>query len=145
NGGRVFYASSSSAGSQAAPPQATLTPSMAFALAAANVGRPISVTDIARIRTDQSWTVLTVNGFATPLKTGQKGAGRIGQRVRLVAFPTFTQGVRAAYEVLVLDVAGGSALAHKVFVDARTGAILLRENEVDQVASVESADHTGFF
>jgi extracellular elastinolytic metalloproteinase len=157
NHGRVFYASSSSAGSQAAPPGATLTATMAFLAAAANVGRPVSVADVTRIRKDQSWTVLSVKGFATPFKTGLKSDGRIDQRVRLVAFPTYTNGVRPAYETIVLDVQGGSALAYKVFVDARTGDILMRQNEVDQIDNVESGrdsvqapkrvgmNHTGTF
>ena len=137
-GSRVFYVSSSAAGSQAAPRGATLTPTMAFLAAAANVGRPVNVGDVTKIRQDNSWTVLSVKGLATPLKTGLKSEGRVDQRVRLVAFPTYTDGVRSAYETLVVDVQGGSALAYKVFVDARNGQILMRQNEVDQIARVES-------
>ncbi len=40
--------------------------------------------------------------------------------------------MRAAFETIVLDVDGGRARAYRSFVDARTGAVLIRQNEVKQ-------------
>ena len=44
----------------------------------------------------------------------------------------YTQGVRAAFETIVLDVHGGRSRAYRSFVDARTGEVLYRSNEVKQ-------------
>ena len=48
------------------------------------------------------------------------------QRVRPVAVPTPTNGVRPAWEAYVLDNQGGELTGFKVFVDAETGAVLVR-------------------
>lgn len=57
------------------------------------------------------------------------------QRARLRALPTTSQGLRLAWEVDVLDVAGGRALAAITFVDAVTGTVLLRRDAVDTAAA----------
>lgn len=119
-GGKIAYVSSSSAGDQAAPGQATLTPQLAWIIAAADAGRAISLANISGTRTENSWTVFDADGFAQP------------QRARLVAFPTPTNGVRPAFETIVLDVQGGAATAYKHFIDAQTSQVLFRQNAVKQ-------------
>ncbi|MBW3640283.1 MAG: M36 family metallopeptidase [Actinobacteria bacterium] len=57
------------------------------------------------------------------------------QRARLRALPTTASGLRLAWEVDVLDVAGGRALAAISFVDAVTGKVLLRRDAVDTAAA----------
>jgi extracellular elastinolytic metalloproteinase len=130
SGGRVAYVSSSSAGSQAAPAAATLTPVQAWLRAAANAGFHVTAADVGATRTHDGWTEFAVGGLATPLA----GKQHVDQRARLVAFPTFTGGVKAAFETIALDVDGGDARAYRSFVDARTGAVLWRSNEVKQAA-----------
>jgi hypothetical protein len=120
--GQVAYVSSSAVGSQAAPAPALLGPAQAWLAAASNVGRVLSLADLGTPAQENSWTLFTVPGFAQT------------QRARLVAFPTPTQGVKAAYETIVLDVKGGSAQAYTSFVDARTGEVLFRQNRVLNLA-----------
>ena len=58
------------------------------------------------------------------------------QRARLVALPTYTEGVKAAYEVDLVDIRPGEpVLGYVVFVDARSGAILFRHHAVDELAA----------
>ncbi|MGI8534938.1 MAG: M36 family metallopeptidase [Mycobacteriales bacterium] len=57
------------------------------------------------------------------------------QRARLRALPTTGQGLRLVWEVDVLDVAAGRALAAISFVDAVTGKVLLRRDAVDTAAA----------
>jgi hypothetical protein len=54
---------------------------------------------------------------------------------RLVAFPTYTGGVKAAFETIALDAERGRARAYRSFVHARTGEVLYRPNEVKQAAT----------
>lgn len=119
--GKIAYVSSSLLGDAAAPGLATLSPVEAWLAAAGNVNRNSLVSQVSNILQEHTWTVFTVAGFSHP------------QRSRLVAFPTYTQGVRPAYETIVLDVQGGEAIAYTVFVDAQTGAILFRRNAVQQL------------
>ena len=78
--GNVYLVWSSSAGDQAAPPAATLTPTQGWLAAAANVNRIIPVADVLSASLDKqnSWTVLKVTGFPQD------------QQVRLTALPTPT-------------------------------------------------------
>jgi hypothetical protein len=131
SGGRVAYVSSSTPGAQAAPPAATLSATAAWLRAAANAGISAGAADLKGVETSDGWTTFTVAGLATPAIPGTKDA--IGQRARLVALPT-PNGVRAAFETVVLDVDGGRARAYRSFVDARTGAVLIRQNEVKNAA-----------
>ena len=57
------------------------------------------------------------------------------QRTRLRVLPTTTSGARLVWETDIQDVAGGRALATISFVDARTGAVLLREDAVETLAA----------
>jgi extracellular elastinolytic metalloproteinase len=140
SGGRVAYVSSSAAGSQAAPAAATLTATQAWLRAAANAGVKATAADVGSVTTRNGWSEFSVKGLATPALPGTKRS--VGQRARLVALPTFTEGVRPAFETLVLDVKGGDARAYRSFVDARTGAVLVRSNAVQQAADTENGSGT---
>ena len=121
-GWKVAYVSSSSAGTQAAPAPATLTPQAGWLRAAKNVGRTVLAADVKNIRRDHSWTIFDVKGFSH------------AQRSRLVALPRPGKAVVAAYETIVLDADGGRADAYTQFVDARSGAVLVRINNEQQLA-----------
>jgi extracellular elastinolytic metalloproteinase len=121
--GKVAYVSSSSAGDGNAPPAATLSPQAAWTLAAANVGHQLSVVNLSQGKNINGW-----QAFAAP---GLNGV----QRVRLTALPTPTQGVRPAYESIVLDNASnGEARAYTEYVDAVTGKVWVRHNDVQQLS-----------
>jgi hypothetical protein len=124
--GQVAYVSSSAVGSQSAPAPAVLSPAQAWLAAASNVGRVVSLASLSTPREENGWTLFSVPGF-----------GQL-QRARLVAFPTPTEGVKAAYETIVLDVRGGSAQAYTSFMDARTGEVLFRQNRVQNLAQPTS-------
>ncbi|MBY8870362.1 M36 family metallopeptidase [Micromonospora sp. PLK6-60] len=56
-------------------------------------------------------------------------------RTALVAVPTADRGARAAYEVVLgADLRGGEPVAYSTYVDARDGAVLVREDLVDHDA-----------
>ena len=134
-GGKVAYASSSATGSMAAPQAATLNAQQAWLKAAVHVGHPSSAASLGNVRTDGGWTVFSANGFGTP-KNGKASA--VDQRARLVGVAT-PQGVRAAFETIVLNVDGAVPAAYTVFVDARNGKILMRYNRVDYAADDHAA------
>ena len=92
--------------------RASLSPTEAFRRAAASAGR--SVGAVTRLGEADGWTVLRADGFASP------------QRIRLVALPIPGAGAVPAYEAIVLDGAAAEPLGVSVFVDARSGAVLLR-------------------
>src|SRR5256886_5414791 len=126
--GRVAYVSSSSAGNGNGAVAAALGPQTAWALAPANVGRNISVLDLSAGKNIKGWLTFKANGL------------NHYQRVRLTALPTLTDGVRPAYESIVLDVQdNGHAEAYTVFVDAVTGQIWSRHNDAQQLAAGASA------
>src|SRR5712691_6094278 len=121
--GNIAYVSSSSAGDGNVPGAPSLSALGAWLKAAADVGRSVSLTNISNVLAQGTWTVFTVAGFAQP------------QRSRLLSFPLPTGDVRPAYETIVLDVRGGSPTAYKYFIDAQTGAVLFRQNAVQQLAT----------
>ncbi len=126
--GRVAYVSSSLTRADGAPPAPTLTPAAAWAVAAADVGRQVAVADIdviGEVRTDGMWTRLSVPGLARE------------QQVRLSALAIDATSVRPVYEANVVDVAGGTALAHTVVIDAISGDVLIRRNQVDNAVANE--------
>ena len=53
--------------------------------------------------------------------------------------------MRAAYETIVLDVEAGDALAYTSFVDAQTGEILFRRNQVENLAANDVAAFSGAY
>ncbi|MBA2565926.1 MAG: peptidase M36, partial [Gemmatimonadetes bacterium] len=89
-GGKVGYVSSSATGDAAAPGGASLTPKQAWIKAAQSVGKNVATAAVNVGGTDDGWTLLDVNGFS------------FDQRARLVAVPTPKNGVRPAFETLVL-------------------------------------------
>lgn len=118
--GSIAYASSSLTGDSTLSGSVRLSPIEAWLAAAGDVGRVATALDVGGVKTDGEWTVFAVSGFAQP------------QRARLVALPTPQSGVRPAYETLLVDVRGGSATAFTSFIDADTGAALVRRNIVYQ-------------
>jgi uncharacterized repeat protein (TIGR01451 family) len=124
--GNVYHVWSSSAGDQAAPGAAVLTPLQGWLAAAASVNQVVPAANVLSANIDQNnnWTVLKVAGFPQD------------QQVRLTALPTPTNGVRAAYEANVVYVLGHISEAYTIFVDAQTGAILYRVNRVNWFAAV---------
>ncbi|MEQ7005520.1 M36 family metallopeptidase [Actinopolymorpha sp. B17G11] len=119
----ITYVSSSAFGSAPPPVAASLTPTEAWLLAADALGRPVAanaVGPVAPADDHRDWTSFTVAGFTQV------------QQARLVAVGLPSQGVRPAYEVNVVDVQDGTALASTSFVDAVTGDLLLRHDRVSQ-------------
>jgi extracellular elastinolytic metalloproteinase len=119
-GDKVFYVSSSAVGDRGAPGGATLTPFQAWLKAAGDLGRAADIGGLTETKTQGDWTVFTLTSFSYP------------QRARLRALPT-VNGVRPVYETLFLSVRGGELLGYTHFVDAQTGAILMRKNRVQQL------------
>ncbi len=113
-GGDVAFVSSSAVGDGAAPAAPVLSAVAAWQKAAANVGRSTLLSAVTGVTTAKGWTTFNVTGFGQP------------QRARLVALPVPGQGVRPAFEANVLDAEAGSTLAYTSFVDAVTGAVLVR-------------------
>jgi extracellular elastinolytic metalloproteinase len=112
--GSITYVSSSLAGGEAVP-AATLGLGQAFAQAADDVGFSVDAGDVSVQRRVGGWTRLSVSGLAKQ------------QSARLVAVPTPLDGIRPAYQTFLW--ADAAAFTH--FVDARTGQILIRLDEVD--------------
>jgi hypothetical protein len=128
-GWKVAYVSSSSAGTQAAPAVATISATAAWLAAAADIGRSLTAADISDVRDERGWTVFGVDGIS-----------ELG-RARLVALPRPGATVRAAWETWLTDVDGGESTAYRHFIDARSGAVLVRTNQVFQLADRhETAD-----
>ena len=119
-GGKLAYVSSTLAGNQQLVGSPQLSAPEAFARAAAAVGRPVSASDVSDLRTRDSWTVMTVDGFAEP------------QYARLVAVPSPDGNAVPAWEVAVMD--SDAALGFSEFVDAVSGEVLLREETVDYLS-----------
>ena len=127
--GKVYYVSSSAVGDQAAPGAATITATEAWLKAAADIGRAVPLSDILKVAQVEGWNLLQVVGFSHP------------GRARLTAFPT-TNGVRPAYETIVLDVQGGATTAYTHFIDAQTGEILKRINRTQNLAETTTFQGT---
>lgn len=121
--GNVFHVWSSSAGDQAAPAAATLTPQQAWLAAATSVTQdlPVPVGSITNAVADanNNWTLLSVVGFPQV------------QQVRLTVLPIPSGGVRPAYEANVVFNSGHLTVAYTVFVDAVSGNVLQRVNRVN--------------
>ncbi|GAA2758585.1 M36 family metallopeptidase [Actinopolymorpha rutila] len=130
SGDQVVYVTSSAYGDASPPVPARLTPVQAWLRAAAAVGRgvdPSSVGVLERPRDPRLWTTFTVVGMAQ------------AQQTRLVAVGVPRRGVRPAYEVNVVDVQGGEAYASTSFVDAVSGAVLVRQHRVDHLGTEDAA------
>ena len=130
SGGQIMYASSSLAKTGGAPPAATLSLVQGWLKAAANVGRTVDAADAADIVTvDPSapggFTQLAVPGFAQQ------------QQARLRALAMADGTVRPVVEANVVDVRGANSTAYTLMVDAVTGKVLVRQNQVENYESNE--------
>ena len=119
--GQIAYASSSITKTTGTAPSPVLTPQAAWLKAAANVGRTVAPGDLNAIASSVShgWTRLTVPGYAQE------------QQTRLRALALADGSVRPVFETNVIDVQGGSAFAYTLMVDAVSGAVLHRQNQVE--------------
>jgi extracellular elastinolytic metalloproteinase len=137
SGWKIGYVSSSLTGDTSLGGAVSLSPQEAWLRAATDLGRAVSLGYIGAVSVDREWTVFSVAGFSDV------------QRVRLVAVPTPTGGVRPAFETLVLDNKGGALIGYKYLIDAESGAVLVRENLVHQFSqdppSQQSTPFTGSY
>ncbi|MGZ4499413.1 MAG: M36 family metallopeptidase [Nocardioidaceae bacterium] len=123
--GRIVYVSSSLTKTTGHPAAPVLTPLQGWLKAAANVGRGVPAAGISTPAVRAGWTRFAVPGFAQTQMA----------RVRALALADGT--VRPVIEANVVDAAGGSAFAYTVLVDAVTGRILHRQNQVDDSSDVQ--------
>ena len=119
-GWELVYASSSLTGADTLSGERRLSAREAWARAAADVGRGVSLAQLGQASEQGGWTTFRAPGFSQV------------QRAREVAVPTYTGGVRRAYETLVTDVAAGQSTAYTSYVDAETGAVLVRNDNVHE-------------
>ena len=119
--GKITYVSSSITRVSNAPADPALSPLQGWLKAAADVGHLVSPGDAAQIVTAVSggWTRLGVPGLA------------VEQQARIRALAMADGTVRPVVEANVVDVAGGAASAYTVLVDAVSGAVLHRHNQID--------------
>ncbi|MGH2787448.1 MAG: M36 family metallopeptidase [Actinomycetota bacterium] len=117
-GWSVAYASSMVTGDSSVSGSQKLTATDAWARAAADVGRAAGAADVGKVKSDREWAVFAVRGFSEL------------QRARLVAVPTPSDGVRPAFETLLLNNEKGHWTAYQHFIDAETGAVLVRKDLV---------------
>jgi hypothetical protein len=117
---KVAYVSSSLTRDRAISGDVKLTAAGAWVASARKVGVTKTIANVLDRKVARGWTQLGV--------AGMQG----GQLAKLVAFPTVRNGVRAAYETIVVD--GKQPLAVRSFVDAATGRLLARSNLVEHAA-----------
>lgn len=122
--GQIHYVSSSLTRTTEAAPDADLSPLQGWLEAATDVGLELPQGRVGDIVTkvDEAtggWTRLTVPGLAQE------------QQARLRALAFADGSVRPVIEANVVQVAGGSAQAYTVMVDAVSGDVLHRENKVE--------------
>ncbi len=130
--GEIAYVSSSLTRSAGVVPAAVLSGLQGWLEAAADVGRGVPAADVAAIEATEAggWTRLTVPGFAQE------------QQVRLRALAMADGRVRPVLEANVVDVRGGAALAYTSMVDAVTGEVLHRQNQVENSSDVHQFNGT---
>ncbi len=120
DGWNVVYASSSlTGGSTDATGSDELDPAVAWTEAANKAGVDVSVVDVAAQSTQAGTTTLAVQGLAQT------------QHVKKAVFATPHHGARAAYDATVTTGAAGNLESYQVVVDAQTGDLLYRQNQVD--------------
>ncbi|HJP65364.1 MAG TPA: M36 family metallopeptidase, partial [Actinomycetota bacterium] len=123
--GRIWYVSSSATGDAAPAAPATLTPVQGWLRAAHAVGEHVRAGDLRVVGAAKGWLTLDLPAF------------RFRQYVRPVALPIPGHGVVPAYETIVAHV-GTELAAYTQFVDARTGKVWVRQNNVDQESDTPS-------
>lgn len=116
-GWRVAFVSSTVTGDSSLAAEPRLSATDAWLRAAADVGRTTDRSAIGTVKEDRGWSVFAVEGYSQP------------QRARLVAVPTPLDGARPAYETLVVQSTAPTAFQH--FIDAATGAVLVRKDLVE--------------
>ena len=115
-GWSIVYAATSLTGDTAVTASPTLSATDAWLRGVSNVGRSVSIFDVGAAKSHAGWSVISVRGLSEP------------QRARLVALPTPTNGVRPVYETVYVDNRNGDTTAFMHYIDAVTGAVLLRKN-----------------
>ncbi len=131
-GQEVAFVSSSAYGDAAVPATPRISAVNAWLRAARATGRDVArnaVGPVDRAADRRDWSSFTVAGMAQV------------QQARLVAVGLPGTGVRPAYEVNVVDVQDGSASASTSFVDAVSGAVLVRHDRVDHLLRPASPVH----
>jgi extracellular elastinolytic metalloproteinase len=118
SGWKVAYASSMFVGSDELANSAELSANEALAEALDDAGEHVSLVEMDAAGTVNGWRKVDVAGL------------RDDQLVRRVAFPTPKRGVRVAFETIYTD---GVDAGYRHIVDAETGAILYREENVEQL------------
>jgi extracellular elastinolytic metalloproteinase len=118
--GKVAFLSSSLTTDTTLTNSVVLSPEDAVRAAAQAAGQPAGA--ISKIRRENGWLAMNVDGYTDPA------------RVRLVGVPTPTDGVRRAYEVLVMDVVASDPLGAMSYIDAENGALLVRDGIVQHAS-----------
>jgi hypothetical protein len=117
--GKIVYVSSSLTRTTESPVAPALSAAQGWVRAAQNVGRDVVAANLLDTTVSRGWTRLRVDGFAQEQVS----------RLRALALADGT--VRPVFEANVVDVRGGGAFAYTVMVDAVTGDVLHRQNQVD--------------
>src|SRR5262249_11718840 len=91
--------------------------------AANGAGGDASILDVAAQSTTAGATTLAVSGLSQ------------AQHVKKAVFATPHHGARAAYDATVTTNAGGDLASYQVVVDAQTGDLLYRQDQVDYLAA----------
>jgi extracellular elastinolytic metalloproteinase len=118
--GKVAYLSSSLTTDTALTGSVVLSAEDAVRAAAQAAGRPAGA--ISNVRIEDGWTMMDVEGYTDPA------------RARLVGIPTPTDGVRQAYEVLLMDVVDVDPLGATSYVDAESADLLVRDGIMQYAA-----------
>ena len=126
--GQALFASSSLSRDSGPPARATLSAGEALLAAARDAGRTLSAATIAERGRRGRWTAFEAPGLTDLV------------HVRPVAVPTPTDGVRAAYQVVLVDEQAAEPLGYTSYVDARSGAVLVREDIVDHLVDNPTFD-----
>ena len=133
--GSVAYVSSSAAGDGSAPAPATLSPGEAWRRAAQDAGVEAGGA-ISNVRQESGWTKFDVAGLGSP------------QSARLAALPFPSGEVRAVYETIVSKPEALSPVGFLTYVDARSGEVLVRKDQVMELGGgplMSHAINTGVF
>jgi extracellular elastinolytic metalloproteinase len=119
SGWKIAYASSTLTRDTSLAAAPRLSATAAWARAAADVGQEASASSIGNVKKDRNWSVFGAEGLSE------------AQRARLVAVPTPGNGVRPAFETLLVNNEAGHWTAYQHFIDAATGDVLIRKNLVE--------------
>ena len=119
--GEIAYVSSSLTKTTQNPPTPAFGPIAGWLKAATTVGIDLGAIDLGDVSTKISdgWTRLRVPGIVQE------------QQARVRALAMADGSVRPVIEANVVDVKGASSMAYTVMVDAVTGTVLHRENQVE--------------